>query len=183
MYHIEHTHKLLFKLNEPNMLCLLPSTWRYMSKAGTCFLLRNAAAALTVTTRHVLKVQVSYRTIIVLIRYANNNNIRRSQSSMTFAENGGPPLGHVAEYITYACFSFGFFFPRVVGRALRIASPKRSPLFFLWRLCVLVSLSLPLTSVLSFQKQKSHTSKSKEKKKDQIIWKRTFYWILERPKL
>ena len=54
MYHIEHTHKLLFKLNEPNMLCLLPSTWRYMSKAGTCFLLRNAAAALTVTTRHVL---------------------------------------------------------------------------------------------------------------------------------
>ena len=60
---------------------------------------------------------------------------------------------------------FWFFFPRVVGRALRIASPKRSPLFFLWRLCVLVSLSLPLTSVLSFQKQKSHTSKSKEKKK------------------
>ena len=54
MYHIEHTHKLLFRLNEPNMLCLLPSTWRYMSKAGTCFLLRNAAAALTVTTRHVL---------------------------------------------------------------------------------------------------------------------------------
>ena len=54
---------------------------------------------------------------------------------MTCAENGGPPVGHVAEYITYACFSI-VFFSRVVGRALRIASPERSPLFFLWRLCV-----------------------------------------------
>ena len=56
---------------------------------------------------------------------------------MTFAENGGPPVGHVAEYITYACFSFFFFlFSKVVGRALRIAGPERFPLFFLWRLCV-----------------------------------------------
>ena len=48
----------------------------------------------------------------------------------------------VGEYSTYACFSF-VFFSKVVGRALRIASPERSPLFFLCRLCVQVSLSLP----------------------------------------
>ena len=132
-------------------------------------------AALTVTTRHVLKVQVPYRTIIVLISYANNHN--KTICGLWDPHTKEPIIYYICRKwwapsgprgrIYHLRVLFFFLFSKVVGRALRIAGPERFPLFFLWRLCVQVSLSLPQTSLLSFQKQKSHASKSKGKKRSE----------------
>ena len=120
-------------------------------------------AALTVTTRHVLKVQVPYRTIIVLF-VGCGTHIMKEPIIYDICRKWWAPSGPRGRIYNLRVLFF-FVFSKVVGRALRIAGPERFPLFFLWRLCVQVSLSLPQTSLLSFQKQKSHASKSKGKKR------------------
>ena len=115
------------------------NTARFKGPNSVPYLLLYLSAILTTTTT---------TTTILFVRCGTH--IMKEPIIYDICRKWWAPSGRIQHLrVLFFCF-----FSKVVGRALRIASPERSPLFFLWRLCVQVSLSLPLTSLLSFQKQK-----------------------------